>query len=365
MSTRQTILVIGDDEVFAELLGRMPKTRCAVAFAADVDEGWAQIGAHHPQVVVAVLDDGPPPDELLTRAREHGARCIGLTRTGFDPPGAALCEEVFAANETERIVEAAASRLPVAAAPAAQPDPALGERLKDLEKRVSEIALGTTGGLSELLQATDGLAQGLKLHARMLRELEQRVESGESAGDDDDADEEELDKRLAWVTERLESLEGRVGEVAVGATGGLSELLQATDGLGQGLKAQARALSELERRLQEVSTQHTDWQANLDAAREARSRAPDDQASLEQRLDALAERLEGLEARLGEVAVGITGGLSELLQATDGLGQGLKEQSRVIAELERKLREARSESELARQALEERIEALEQPGSGD
>ena len=76
-------------------------------------------------------------------------------------------------------------------------------------------------------------------------------------------------------------------------------------------------------------------------------------------------RLESLEGRVGEVAVGATGGLSELLQATDGLGQGLKEQARVIAELERKLREARSESELARQALEERIEALEPPGSED
>ncbi len=333
MTTTRAILVVGDDGIFTELLGKMPSTRCNVIFAATLAEGLEQLAAHSPRVVIAALGDGPRPHDLLIEARgRHQAHCIGVTSNGQDAPGAELCDELFATDDTERIVQTAASWFPAASSPSNPID------FKELEQRVHSIAMGITGGLAEVLQAIKGLAEGLSLHATMLRQLEPPDESGRlvthTAGDRDSP---ELERRFAVLGERLGRLEERVGEVAGGTTGGFSELLQATDGLGQGLKAHARSLSELERRLHEVSARQTEWQNGLVAAREVRSKTAEEPASLEQRLKKLTERLNDLVSRVAEVAVGVTGGLSELLQATDGLGQGLKEQARLIAELQRRL----------------------------
>jgi CheY-like chemotaxis protein len=390
MEEKSKVLVVGDEDVFSELLGRLPTSHFALAYAADLVEALAQLEQHRPNLVVIVAaQDGGQLRELLSAAH-HGfnAMSLAVASEKFEATLQPLCDYVVNGDDMDQVAATTASIFtpPPDALDLERPQlAALSERIDGLERRVVEVALGTTGGLSELLEATDGLAQGLKLHARMLKDLEQRLgpasptdaraaSTEEQAGDEEGqpaltepadgpqttaAEEtnlrEEMERRLTKVAKRLESLEGRVGEVALGTTGGLSELLAATDGLGQGLKEQARALGELEQRLGEVGERHSQWQKELEAARAAQAEAQQQPAAdeaLERRLALLAERLESLEGRVAEVALGATGGLSELLAATDGLGQGLKEQARVLGDLDRRLREVGVRQKQLAQRLE-------------
>jgi CheY-like chemotaxis protein len=286
MEEKSKVLVVGDEDVFSELLGRLPTSHFALAYAADLVEALAQLEQHRPNLVVIVAaEDGGQLRELLSAAH-HGfnAMSLAVASEKFDATLQPLCDYVVNGDDMDQVAATTASIFtpPPDALDLERPQlAALAERLDGLERRVVEVALGTTGGLSELLAATDGLGQGLKEQARALGELEQRLgEVGErhsqwqkeleaaraaqAEAQQQPAADEALERRLALLAERLESLEGRVAEVALGATGGLSELLQATDGLGQGLKEQARALGELDRRLREVGAKHKQLEQRLE-----------------------------------------------------------------------------------------------------
>jgi CheY-like chemotaxis protein len=306
---QEAVLIVGDEDIFSELLGRLPSSRYSLSFAEDHPAAMAQLERHRPCLVVLVLEgDNDATRALISAVREQfDAVCLGVA-SGFEPLSA-LCDDVVLDHDQVGVKV---------------------ERL--LARRDSELVTTPVAPLNP-----------------------------------------NIESRLADLAERLQSLESRVGEVALGTTGGLSELLQATDGLGQGLKEQMRALGDLERRLQEVSTQQEEWQLAVDAARAAQAealkaerssmeRSPMDK-TLEHQLEMLTERLEHIEGRVGEVALGTTGGLSELLQATDGLGQGLKTQGRAITTLKKlldELAERQAECEAEVGALAKRLAALEE-----
>jgi len=312
---QESVLIVGDEDIFTELLGRLPPSRYALAFAEHHGEAMAQLERHRPCLVVLVLEgDDDLTRALISAARERfGALCLGVAES-FEPLSA-LCEDVVLGDHDQ--VAARVERM--LARRAVEPPP--------------------RAPMSEPTYVTD---------------VDVDVQS-----------------YLADLAERLERLESRVGEVALGTTGGLSELLEATDGLGQGLKEQVRALGGLEQRLQEVSAQQEEWQAGLNIAREAQAAAlkedrPQVDKTVEHRLQLLTERLESLEGRVGEVALGTTGGLSELLQATDGLGQGLKTHGRAIHGLKLQLDELAERQQAEVGALAKRVAELEEkPAPGE
>ena len=80
------------------------------------------------------------------------------------------------------------------------------------------------------------------------------------------------------------------------------------------------------------------------------------------RFSNISERVESLEVRIGEVALGTTGGLSELLQAMDGLNSRLNEQARVttiLQKLHNEIQEQQRQGKMVLTAIARRLQLLE------
>ncbi len=299
------LLIIGDEDLFVEALGRFPSSSYSVVYAADTEEAEEQIESCPPRmIVVAGLPDDERLRALLDRARQrYGVVRIGVHRDQTaNLDFAATFDHIIAEAEIPRAldkIELLAYTLPTRITEQGREGKTLEERvaeqareLKVLEKRVAEIALGTTGALSELLVAMDGVQQALKLHMRLIegldqgdsdaaqgeatsgiamvqmrqaqRQLEERMSAlsvqlapftttgGETAGSDPRSPAivtQQLETQVKHQSQDLKSLEQRITEVVTGTTGGLTELIEASDGVQQALKLHARLIGAADARI--------------------------------------------------------------------------------------------------------------------
>lgn len=268
------LLIIGDEDLLVEALGRLAPATASISYAATADEAATHAQASRPEMIVVV---GELQDPALGALLEAAHARDGTIRVGVGPGAdAEMFDHCIVESDTPAVVERLEQLVAEYLAEVPSPDSvaldtthgtleeqlaAQAQDLKALERRVTEVALGTTAGLSELIESMDGVQQALKLHTRMIEAVKQQHEGPRpgSPGRDRNASDtaEILKAQLETQSQDLKSLKLRVHEVAQGTTGGLTELVEAADGVQQAIKLHARRIDRLEQRIEtEVMALH-------------------------------------------------------------------------------------------------------------